>query len=330
MRILVLGGTRFLGRAVAAEAVRRGHEVVCAARGRSGPVPEGARLVTVDRDTENGLDALSRERFDAVVDVATISHEWVRRALDAFGAQVGHWTFVSSISVYADPAAEPTGTGDPLLPALARHGTREAMAGNPDLYGSIKVASEQAVLDAVGDKSFIVRAGLITGPDDETDRFGYWPARLSRGGPVVVPDVDAATQYVDVRDLATWITAAAETGTTGVYDGIGPAAPLPEVLAGIAEAVGAEVEFVRLTPDELGEAGVTPWSGPRSLPLWLPASHKNMTARDAAPALAAGLTTRPLADAATGALDHERSAGLDRPRRAGLTPEEEAHILATR
>ncbi|SES27032.1 epimerase [Actinokineospora terrae] len=328
MRILVLGGTRFVGYSVAAEGVRRGHEVVCAARGEAGRVPEGTALVRVDRDLEDGLAPLAGERFDAVVDVATISYEWVRRALAAFGGEVGHWTFVSSISAYAEPGAPSSGVGDRLLPPKAVHGTREAMKDDPDLYGSVKVASEQAVTAAVGDKALIVRAGLITGPGDEHDRFGYWPQRLVRGGRVVVPDVDHEIQYVDVRDLAAWIIDGAEQGITGVFDGIGPSTPLPALLTAMADTLGADVEFVRVSEEELLERGVAPWSGPRSLPLWLPASHKYMGSRDAGPALAAGLTPRSLADALAGALDHERTLGVDRQRKAGLTPEDEAEILA--
>ncbi|MBM7770747.1 nucleoside-diphosphate-sugar epimerase [Actinokineospora baliensis] len=328
MRILVLGGTRFLGYTVAGEAVRRGHEVVCAARGAAGEVPVGARLVKVDRDREDGLAGLVGERFDAVVDVATISYEWVRRALDAFGEQVGHWTFVSSISAYADPGRPPGGVGDPLLPPKAVHGTREAMREDPDLYGSVKVASEQAVTAAVGPKALVVRAGLITGPGDEFDRFGYWPQRLVRGGRVLVPDVDHQVQYVDVRDLAAWIVDAAEQGTTGIFDGVGPSLPLLDLLASIADTLGADVEFVKVAPQELLDRGVQPWAGPRSLPLWLPESHSYMAARDATPALDAGLTPRSLADAVAGALDHERTLGIDRERKAGLTPDEEAELLA--
>ncbi|GAA3008325.1 NAD-dependent epimerase/dehydratase family protein [Actinokineospora diospyrosa] len=328
MRILVLGGTRFLGHTVAAEAVRRGHEVVCAARGTAGEVPAGARLVKVDRDREDGLAALAGERFDAVVDVATISYEWVRRALDAFGDQVGHWTFVSSISAYANPGLPSTGVGDPLLPPKAVHGTREAMREDPDLYGSVKVASEHAVTAAVGAKALIVRAGLITGPGDEFDRFGYWPQRLVRGGRVLIPDVDHEIQYIDVRDLAAWVVDAAEQGTTGIFDGIGPATPLPALLTAIADTLGANVEFVRVGEEELLERGIAPWAGPRSLPLWLPESHKYMGARDAGPALAAGLTPRSLADAIAGALDHERNLGIDRERKAGLTLEDEAEVVA--
>lgn len=324
MRILILGGTRFLGRTTAAEAVSRGHDVVCAARGQAGAVPDGARLVKIDRDDPDGLAPLASSSFDAVVDVAPISFPWVRRALDAFGS-VGHWTFVSSISAYAHADR----LDDVLLPPREEHHDRSKVLTDPDAYGSIKVASENAVLDTMGSRAFIVRAGLITGPGDEHDRFGYWPNRLSRGGRVAVPDTDHLMQIIDVGDLAAWIIDAAEKGTSGVYDGIGPAQPVQDLLRGVADAVGSTAELVPVPEELLVKHEIAPWAGPRSLPLWLPESHRMMGARDAAPALAAGLSPRPLAEAAVRALEHERALGLDRAdRKAGLPAEDEKALLA--
>ncbi|MGM1058743.1 NAD-dependent epimerase/dehydratase family protein [Saccharothrix sp. Mg75] len=319
MRMLVLGGTVFLGRATAAEAVGRGHEVVCAARGESGAVPAGAVHVPVDRDA--GLGELAGTRFDAVVDVATMSVTWVRDALRSVGAD--HWAFISSCSVYADHAT-PGGTAT-LPPAEDEPGAPTT----PELYGSVKVACENAVLDAHGDRAFIVRAGLITGPGDRSDRFGYWPNRLSRGGRVVVPDAaDQPAQHVDVRDLAAWVVDAAERRVTGTYDAIGPSNPLGMVLGEVAGAVAPPgTELVRVPGDVLARHGVQPWAGPRSLPLWLPRSHRSMMFRDAGPALAAGLRVRPTAGTAVDALAHERELGPDRERRAGLPPEVERELL---
>ncbi|MEU4448317.1 NAD-dependent epimerase/dehydratase family protein [Actinosynnema sp. NPDC050801] len=319
MRILVLGGTVFLSRATAAEAVRRGHEVVCAARGESGQVPEGATLVAVDRDVD--LGPLEGEHFDAVVDVAKMSVTWVRRALGSVTAD--HWTFVSSCSVYADHSVP--GTTATLAPLEDDPGAPMS----PDRYGAVKVASEHAVLDAVGDRAFIVRAGLITGPGDPSDRFGYWPNRLSRGGRVAVPDAtDQPAQHVDVRDLAAWIVDAAERRTTGTYDAIGPANPLSLVLGEIAGAVAPQgTALVRIPEPVLKRHEVEPWTGPRSLPLWLPPTHRAMMLRDAGPALAAGLRVRPTAETAVDALAYERALGPDRDRRAGLPPDVEDALL---
>ncbi|HET9140694.1 NAD-dependent epimerase/dehydratase family protein [Actinophytocola sp.] len=331
MRLLVLGGTVFVGHEVAAEALRRGHEVVCAARGTSGTVPDGARLVRVDRDADDGLAPLAGETFDAVVDVAPISFPWVERALRDLAGRVRHWTFVSTVNVYADNETVGQKADAALLEPLRRHATREEMKTQDGvgLYGGIKVAAENAVRDTMGEHAFVVRPGLVTGPGDTSDRFGYWPARFARGGRVLVPDVaDQPVQYIDVRDLAEWIVTAAEQDQGGTFDAIGPAVPLPKLLAGIAEAVGNPVEMVGVTGDQLTAAEVGSWSGPRSLPLWLPPSYYGMASHDPAPSLAAGMPVRPLADAVSGALEHEWALGLDRERKAGLTPQEEADILA--
>ncbi|SEP04607.1 NAD-dependent epimerase/dehydratase family protein [Amycolatopsis saalfeldensis] len=331
MRLLVLGGTVFVGRTVAAEASRRGHEVVCAARGESGTVPDGVKLVRVDRDAEDGLAPLDGEEFDAVVDVAPLSFPWVTRALGALAERAGHWTFVSTVSVYTD--AETRGqtpaTGAVHEP-LEQHATVEQLRaeGGAGLYGAIKAASENAVRAALGERAFVVRPGLITGPGDSSDRFGYWPGRLARGGRVLVPASDRPVQYLDVRDLAEWIVTAAETGLGGTFDGVGPIRPLGALLADIAAAVGGDAELVPATDAQLTAAGVNPWSGPRSLPLWLPADHAGLASHDPAPSLAAGLRTHPLADAVAGALDTERNLGLDRERRSGLSAAEETEVLA--
>ncbi|MFD9705000.1 NAD-dependent epimerase/dehydratase family protein [Lentzea sp. NPDC059081] len=320
MKILVLGGTVFLSKAVTAEAVRRGHEVLCGARGTSGTVPDGARLIPIDRDQPGAYDQIADERFDAVIDVSKYSVDWVREALQAFGDTTPHWTFVSSISVYADHAT------NELLPALEDDPDAEFTA---ERYGGVKVASENAVNDAVRGREFIVRAGLITGPDDPSDRFGYWPARMSRGGRVVVPDSpDLGFQHIDVRDLAQWIVFAAEQRVTGTYDSTGPVMPFQMAIGEIAGATApAGTQLVPVSEDVLKQLEINPWAGPRSLPLWLPKAWAGMVGRDASTALANGLKPRPVAETALDSLEYERGLGLDRPRKAGLSEQEEQEIL---
>jgi nucleoside-diphosphate-sugar epimerase len=290
-------------------------------------VPDGAELVPVDRDKPDGLNPLRGERFDAVVDVAKMSVGWVREALRILGDGAGHWTFVSSCSVYLDHSTPGQTVTSPTLPPLEDDPDAEP---SPDRYGSVKVASEIAVRDAMEDDAFILRAGLITGPDDPSDRFGYWPARLSQGGRVAVPDTpDQPAQHVDVRDLAAWIVDSAEQRLVGTYDAIGPSNPLSSFLGEIAGAVAPQgTELVRVPKDVLAAANVSPWSGPRSLPLWLPDTHLAMMFHDASPAMAAGLQVRPVGETARDALEYERSLGLDRPRRAGLSAAEEAELLS--
>jgi 2'-hydroxyisoflavone reductase len=328
MRILVLGGTVFLSHSIALEAVARGHEVVCVARGASGSVPDGARLLVADRDSPGALDELRDERFDAVVDVAAMSLPWVAHALEVLASRAAHWTFVSTLNVYADVLTRGQGVDAPLLPPRTEL-TERSDSPDPDIYGAVKVASENVVREAMGARAFVVRAGLLAGPGDPHDRFGYWPARMARGGRVVVPDApDQPFQYVDARDLAAWIVSAAQRGLAGTFDASGPRGTLNEVLDGIASAVGApDLKLVPVPPDQLLAAGVTPWAGPKSLPLWLPETHYGMADRDTAPALAAGLSPRPLRATAEAALDYERSLGVDRPRKAGLTLLEEAELL---
>lgn len=332
MRMLILGGTVFLSHAVAAEGVRRGHEVVCAARGTSGWIPDGATLVKVDRDAPDGLKPLAGQEFDAVVDVATMSFPWVRDALTTLGAEAAHWTFVSSINVYADATSIGQNENAPLHEPVESGADPRERIEHPNLYGGIKVASENAVREVIGERALIIRSGLLVGPGDRSDRFGYWPARISRGGRVVVPDtLDQPTQHVDVRDLAAWIVLAGERGTGGTYNGVGPSRPLGELLAGVVRAVGPPgTELVPLAPEILDKAGVAAWRGPKSLPLWVPPEDFGFMAHDHRAAAAAGLSHRPFPEVVADVLAHERELGLDRPREAGLTPAEEAELVETK
>jgi nucleoside-diphosphate-sugar epimerase len=327
MRMLVLGGTIFLSRAVAEQARDRGHDVTTTSRGRSGSVPEGVRHVRADRDDPDGLAPLARGdgTFDAVVDVARQPGH-VRRALDLFGERAGHWTFVSSGSVYADDATP--GQRVDGSPVLAPHHEDDASETAVATYGPRKVACEGAVRDALGDRAFICRAGLIGGPGDQVDRFGYWPLRLARGGEVLAPGApDDAVQVVDVRDLAAWIVDAAERGLAGTFDGIGPATSRAEFLARVAAGVGADPELTWVDQPFLLEREVNPWMGPRSLPLWLPLpEYAGLMSRDGSPSFAAGLVTRDLSETARDTLAWRRSAA-DHDLAAGITAEDEADLL---
>ncbi len=230
MRLLVLGGTLFLSHAVAQEAVARGHDVTCAARGASGPVPEGARHVLLDRAAPDWT-ALEDD-WDSVVDVGR-TPSWVASALDALVDRIPHWVFVSSISVYADHAT-PGGSQD-TLPLLAPV-TEDIEQDTPDRYGASKVGCEQLVQSRAGEW-LVVRPGLIAGPGDPSGRFGYWPERLAEGGEVLAPESpDRPAQLIDVRDLAAWIVSCAEHRQTGVYDATGHVTGLGDLLDEIARS----------------------------------------------------------------------------------------------
>ena len=233
MRLLVLGGTLFLSRAVAEEAVRRGHEVTCACRGSSA-LPAGARHVPLDRRSASARDVLEDE-YDAVVDVAR-HPSWVRSALEA--APSAHWVFVSTISVYADTTT--TGAGPGSLPLVEEIAEDVDLTEHPEAYGGMKVACERAVLEHHPGAT-LVRPGLIVGPGDPTGRFTYWPLRLAEGGPVLAPGPpDRPVQVVDARDLAAWLVTCAEERRTGVVDGVGPVHSWQQLLGEVAAGVGHE------------------------------------------------------------------------------------------
>jgi 2'-hydroxyisoflavone reductase len=311
MKLLVLGGTRFLSREVAAQAVARGWEVTCACRGESGTVPEGATHLRWDRGEEGPAD-LADGGFDAVVDVARLpSH--VRRAVAAVPA--AHWVFVSTINVYADNSSPAT---EPLVEPIEED---VDLSTDPEAYGPMKVACESVVRDGTA-SSMVVRPGLIAGPGDETGRFGYWPARLARGGEVLAPGTpDDVVQVIDVRDLAAWVLDACEARTTGTYDAVGRPTALGDLLAEVAAGVGEPTPLLTWVDAAfLEEQGVEPWAGDGSVPLWLPRpEHDGMMAHDPAPALAAGLRLRPVGDTARDSLGGPVT---------GIGPEREAEVLA--
>jgi 2'-hydroxyisoflavone reductase len=299
MRLLVLGGTLFLSRAVAADAVARGHDVTCAARGESGSVPEGARHVHLDRNDPDWSEL--EGDWDAVVDVAR-TPSWVASALDHLAES--HWTFVSTISVYADHSL-PGGTPQtlPLLPPAADDVDQDSA----EAYGSSKVACEQDV-QARAREALVIRPGLIIGPGDPSGRFTYWPQRLAEGGEVLAPESpDRDTQAIDVRDLAAWIVTSAENHLTGVYDATSRVQRLGDLVDEVARAVGGDPTLVWAPAEFLLERDVTYWSGPRSLPLWLPDDARGMTSHDVSAAFDAGLTTRPVGETAVDTLDWLRA-----------------------
>jgi nucleoside-diphosphate-sugar epimerase len=254
-----------------------------------------------------------------VVDVSRHPGQ-VRRAVAALKGGAAHWTFVSTVSVYADnhTPGQRAGTAPLRVPTAP-----EIERSTEETYGAAKVACEQAV----GTDAFICRAGLIVGPEDPTGRFTYWPARLARGGEVLVPAApDDAVQLIDVRDVAAWIVHAAQAGLNGVFDTIGPPCRRGEFLAQCAQAVGADCGFIWADRAFLEANDVKRWAGPRSLPLWLPLPEfSGFLTRDTSPAIAAGLTLRPLAETARDTLRWVRAAGGPI---SGLTAEEERAVLA--
>ncbi|NHA70092.1 NAD-dependent epimerase/dehydratase family protein [Phycicoccus flavus] len=328
MRLLVLGGTAFLGRAVVRAALDAGHDVTCVARGTSGAVPDGARLVRHDR-SDDGLGGVEVEEWDAVLDVARDPGQ-VRRAVRALAGRAGHVVFVSTGNVYADHSVVGADESTPLLTP------REEAGDDPDGYGAKKVACEVSYREQWGeDHVLVARAGLIGGPGDTSGRSGWYPWRFAHpavDGEVLVPDDhNAPAQLLDVRDLAAWLVRCAAGATPGVVDAVGPTTTLGGVLDAARAAAGSASRPVPADPAWLTDQGVEPWMGPRSLPLWLPfPDYAGFAARTGAAARGLGLATRPLVDTLKDTLAWEERRPDDEPRRCGLTDDDERALLATR
>lgn len=315
VRLLVLGGTRFVGRALVETALARGHLVTLFNRGKTNPdlFPQVERI---RGDRTQDLSALEGRTWDAVVDVAAYFPRTAELSVEALRRSVGRYVFVSSVSVYADQSTpQPEDAPVELL--------ADAEDASPESYGARKAASERIVEQAFGERSTVVRPGLIVGPHDSTDRFSYWPKRIARGGRVLAPgDPGDPLQFIDVRDLADFILRVVKDSRPGRFNATGRIVAFGDLLEECRRVTGGDADFVWFATEDLLAAGLDPWMG---VPLWIAAP--GWEAANRVPierALAAGLTFRPLAETIRAVLEDDTPLQL----KVGLTPERQADLLA--
>ena len=317
MKLLLLGGPRFLGRAVAAAALAAGHELTFFNRGRTNPglYPEIERI---EGDRAGDLGALAGRSWDAVIDTSGYLPDVVRGSAEALSG-FGLYCFVSSVSVYADFSTPMDEEG-----AVAELGDDPIDALTPDFsnYGALKALCEDEVRGVFGDRALVVRPGLIVGPHDPTGRFTYWPHRVARGGEVLAPaPPERLSQFVDVRDLGEWIVDLCERNVSGTFNAANEGVPWGVLLESCVRVSGADPDITWIPDDFLVDREVRQWM---ELPLWL--ADPAMAAADDAivdRAVAEGLRFRPLDETVRGTLEDATT-----NEEAGLAPGREASLLA--
>lgn len=327
MKLLIIGGTVFLGRAIVAAALARGHEVTLFNRGQHNPdlFPE-VEKIRGNRDGE--LDALRHRKWDAAIDTCGYYPRVVRQSAEALSGAVEHYTFISSISVYADfrqPWDEegPLGQIDPEEAEAADQITAEN-------YGPLKVQCEQTVRNEFPEGALIIRPGLIVGPHDPSDRFTYWPVRVDRGGDVLVPGRgEQRMEIIDVRDLAEWNVRMVEAGKVGVYNATGPDYPLTmeTFLTTCKTETAREAQFVYVPGEFLKQHEV---EADRVNCWWVPDTaeeYRYFSEINCDRGRAEGLVYRPLKETIRDTLAWAASRPSDWQWRVGLAPELEARLL---
>jgi 2'-hydroxyisoflavone reductase len=324
VRILIIGGTRFLGRHIVDIALERGHELTLFNRGKNSQVvPAGIEQIQGDRNQAADLQQLAGRTWDAVIDPSAYFPRQVRSLLDLIGPNIAHYSLISTISVYAEPLPELIDESAPL--ATTDDPEANEIGAN---YGALKALCEEAAEAALPGKVHAIRAGLIVGPYDPTHRFTYWPERLQRGGDLIAPgSPDQPVQVIDVRDLAEWTVGAAERGVVGRYNATGPAQPLSlgEVIIECQRQGQPNSNIHWLPENWLLEQQVQPWIG---LPLWLPGedSQRLMRTRCEA-AIGLGLRFRPLAETVQATIAWFKANPEVLQGHPTLTAEREAELL---
>ncbi len=322
MKLLIIGGTRFLGRALVETAVAGNHQITLFNRGQSNPdlYPE---IEQIHGDRDGGLAVLNGRSWDAVIDTCGYVPRLVGDSARFLADAVDHYTFISTISVYANPAQH--NIDEQSLVGTLEDETVEEIDGGS--YGPLKVLCENVVTEAMNGRALHVRSGLIVGPHDPTDRFTYWPERVARGGTVLAPgSPEMPVQFIDVRDLAAWTLKATEARLHGAYNITGPAFKLSmQAVLETAKATSQSDAQIEWVSDEfllVNEVGAY-----TEIPLWVPSDYAGFGAVNINKGLAAGLRFRPLADTIRDTFAWSQTRPADYQWRGGMTPERETELL---
>ncbi|MBI5171835.1 MAG: NAD-dependent epimerase/dehydratase family protein [Candidatus Melainabacteria bacterium] len=340
LKLLILGGTVFLGRHLVASALQAGHQITLFNRGKSNPSVYGNRLPSAGHaveqivgDRQADLDRLKGRHFDAVIDTCGYNPADVEKSCLALENSVERYIFISSISVYRTHGLPSGASLSEASPLVAQPVPPEE--GN---YATEKALCETAVSKIFAGRALILRPGLIVGPYDPTDRFTYWIRRIRRGGKVLAPGSPARpVQFIDARDLSDFIITLAQAGESGIFNGVGPDKPLTmqelllsikDRLANTSESLSHTSEFTWMTDQALLQMDVAPWM---EMPLWLPEADETaaMLRVSTEKSLAAALKIRPLIDTIddTNTFDLGRGSGYE--AKAGLSSEKETNILSS-
>ena len=328
-RILVLGGTGYIGPHLVSHALERGHTVTLFNRGRTKPglFPKAEQLLG-DRNAPDGHAALKGRSWDVVYDLPTTNPQWIANAAAVLTGNIGQYVFVSSTGVYKDYTRSFPDETHPVMDPAPIIGPEAASAS----YGAKKSRCEQLVLDTFGTGGTVVRPGLIVGPGDLTDRFTYWPVRIERGGEILAPGIlDDPAQWIDVRDLTEWMVRIGESRTTGIFNAVGPrtVCGIGELLYGIKACFANDARFTWVPQSFLAEQKIRSWG---DMPVWSYAGASTVAFCTSVieKAVAAGLTFRPLATTVRDAMAwyHARPAAEQERLRAGISPDREREVLA--
>lgn len=326
MNILILGGTKFLGRHLVDSALARGHDVTLFNRGRTNPglFPQ---VETILGDREQDIEKLAGRAWDAVIDVAGYLPRIVRLAATGLERSVSRYVFISSISVYPDATLNKLGIVESDPVGKLDDETVEEITG--ETYGPLKALCEKTVLDLYGERGMVIRPGLIVGPNDPTDRFTYWPVRVARGGEVLAPEnPNVPVQVIDVRDLATFTIALIEAQASGIYNATGPDYELTfgAMLETCKQVSGSDATMRWASAEFLKQNNVQEWS---DMPVWIPDTPETagFSRVSIAKAIHAGLTFRPLAETVRDTIAWANTRPADHEWRAGLKPEREQELL---